>query len=68
MAARHAEDDEAEDALFGEGRRGDDDPGDPGTRPERVAAALAALEEERQAREAAERDRGPGVPGRRRGR
>jgi hypothetical protein len=55
LAARHAEADEAEDALFGKGRRGDDDPGEPRTRRERVAAALASLEEEREAREAAER-------------
>ena len=55
MAARHAEADEAEDGLFGKGKRGDDDPGDPHTREERVAAALASLEAEREAREAAER-------------
>ena len=51
MAARHAETDAAEDALFGDGR-GDDDPGDPHTRRERVAAALASLEAEQKAREA----------------
>jgi transposase len=55
LAARHAEQDAAEDALFGAGRRGDDDPGDPQTRRERVAAALASLEAERAAREAEER-------------
>jgi transposase len=55
LAARHADADEAEDALFGKGKRGDDDPGGPGTRAERVAAALASLEAEREAREAAER-------------
>jgi len=55
MAAAHADADAREDALFGEGRRGDDDPGDPRTRRERVAAALADLEAEREAREAAER-------------
>jgi transposase len=55
MAAAHAEADAAEDALFGEGRRGDDDPGDPFTRGERVAAALASLQAEREAREAEER-------------
>jgi transposase len=55
LAARHAEADEREDALFGEGESGDDDPGDPSTRAERVAAALADLEAEREAREAAER-------------
>ena len=54
MAARHAEADAEDDALFGEGRRGDDDPGDPFTRRDRVNAALAGLEAERQAREAAE--------------
>jgi transposase len=54
MAARHAETDAAEDALFGDGR-GDDDPGDPGTRRQRVAAALAGLEGERAGRQAAER-------------
>jgi transposase len=54
LAARHAAADEREDALFGDGR-GDDDPGDPRTRGERVAAALASLEAERQAREAGER-------------
>ena len=55
MAARHADADAADDALFGDGR-GDDDPGDPFTRQERVAAALAGLEAEREAREAAERE------------
>jgi transposase len=55
LAARHAEADGQEDALFGEGRRGDEDPGDPFTRADRVAAALADLEAEREAREAAER-------------
>jgi transposase len=55
MAARHAETDAAEDALFGAGQRGDDDPGDPRTRRERVAAALASLEAEREAREAGQR-------------
>jgi transposase len=53
LAARHAETDAAEDALFGDGR-GDDDPGDPHTRRERVAAALASIEAERKAREAGE--------------
>jgi hypothetical protein len=55
LAARHAADDAAEDALFGAGQRGDDDPGDPFTRGDRVAAALASLEAERAAREEAER-------------
>jgi transposase len=54
LAARHAETDAEEDALFGPGSRGDDDPGDPHTRRERVAAALASLEAERGA---AERER-----------
>jgi transposase len=54
MAARHAEADAEEDALFGDGR-GDDDPGDPFTRRERVAAALESLERERREREAGER-------------
>jgi transposase len=54
LAARHAAADEREDALFGDGR-GDDDPGDPHTRRERVAAARASIAQERDAREAAER-------------
>jgi transposase len=54
MAARHAAADAEEDALFGRGGRGDDDPGDPFTRCERVAAALADLEAERAAAQAAE--------------
>src|SRR3984957_15924497 len=57
LAAAHAEADKSEDALFGEGRRGDDDPGDPGTRAGRVDAALASLEAERRAREERDRDR-----------
>ena len=60
MAAAHAEADAAEDALFGEGKRGDDDPGDPFTRGERVAAALASLQAEREAREAAGRAKAEG--------
>jgi transposase len=55
LAARHAAADAEEDALFGDGR-GDDDPGDPYTRGERVAVALASLVAEREAREAAERE------------
>jgi transposase len=47
--AAHASADEREDALFG-GGRGDDDPGDPRTRRERVAAALASARAEREAR------------------
>jgi transposase len=57
LAARHAEADRQEDDLFGKGRRGDDDPGSPHTRAERVAAALASLEAEQAAREKLERDR-----------
>jgi hypothetical protein len=57
LAARHAAADAEEDTLFGEGQRGDDDPGDPHTRAERIAAALADLQAERQAREADERER-----------
>jgi transposase len=55
LAARHAQADAAEDAAFGKGKRGDDDPGDPRTRAGRVAAALAGLEAERAARQEAER-------------
>jgi transposase len=55
LAARHAAADAEEDALFGNGKRGDDDPGDPHTRAERVAAAIAGLQQEREEREAAER-------------
>jgi transposase len=54
-AARHAAADADEDALFGEGARGDDDPGDPFTRRERIGAALASARAEREAREAEER-------------
>jgi transposase len=57
LAAAHAQADAEEDALFGEGRRGDDDPGEPHTRAGRVAAALASLEAERAGREAAEREK-----------
>ena len=57
LAAAHAETDAEEDALFGAGRPGDDDPGDPHTRAERVAAALASLAAEREARQAAEQQR-----------
>ena len=60
MAARHAEADAEDDALLGEGRRGDDDPGDPFTRRDRVAAALSSLEAEREAAEAAEREKAAG--------
>ena len=56
MGAAHAAADADEDALFG-GGRGDDDPGDPHTRRERVAAALASAVAERQRREAGERAR-----------
>ena len=60
MAAAHAEADAADDALLGQGRRGDGDPGDPFTRRDRVAAALASLEAEREAAEAAEREKAAG--------
>jgi transposase len=60
LAARHCEADEQEDALFGEGKRGDGDPGDPFTRPDRVAAVLADMRAEREAREAAEREAAAG--------
>jgi hypothetical protein len=57
LAAAHAAAGAQEDALFGEGKRGDDDPGDPFTRAGRVNAALASLAAEREEREAAERER-----------
>ncbi len=50
--AAHAASDQAEDELFGEGRRGDEVPPEvasPATRDERIAQALAELEAERQA-------------------
>jgi transposase len=50
--AAHAAADAAEDALFGEGRRGDEVPEQawsPRSRDERIAAALAGLEAERAA-------------------
>jgi transposase len=53
--AAHAAADEAEDELFGRGRRGDEVPPDavaPGSRDERIRRALADLEAERQAAEA----------------
>jgi transposase len=53
-AARHAAADAEDDALFGQDGAGDDDPGDPSTRAERVAAALASARAEREAREAEE--------------
>lgn len=55
--AAHAAADAAEDALFGEGVRGDEVPGEawsPRSRDERIAAALAGLDAERQAARAAE--------------
>jgi transposase len=61
LVAAHAAADAAEDALFGEGVRGDEVPPEaasPRTRDERIAAALAQLEAERLAAEAAERARG----------
>ena len=53
-AAAHAAADAEDDALFGQDGRGDDDPGDPSTRDERIAAALASARAEREAREAEE--------------
>ena len=58
--AAHAAADAAEDALFGEGRRGDEVPErawSPRSRDARIAAALASLEAEREAAEAAEAER-----------
>jgi transposase len=55
-AARHGQTDAAEDALFGEGVRGDEVPKDawsPRRRRERIAAALAGLDAERAADAAA---------------
>jgi transposase len=55
-AAAHGAADAAEDALFGEGRRGDEVPADawhPRRRDERIAAALKELEDERVAAERA---------------
>ena len=55
--AAHAAADQAEDELFGAGRRGDEVPGEawsPRRRDGRIAAALAGLEAERAAAEAAE--------------
>jgi transposase len=55
--AAHAAADAAEDALFGEGRRGDEVPPEawsPRTRAGRIRAALAGLEAGRQAAEQAE--------------
>jgi transposase len=56
--AAHEATDQAEDELFGEGRRGDEVPPEaasPATRDERIRRALAELEAERKAAEA-ERD------------
>ena len=62
IAAEHARADAAEDALFGEGARGDEVPEDawrPRRRDERIAAALASLDAEAAAG-AAERDASAG--------
>ncbi len=56
LAAEHAATDAEEDALFGDGR-GDEVPGDPYTRRERIAAALASAAAERERREAEEESR-----------
>jgi hypothetical protein len=54
--AAHAAADAADDELYGEGRRGDEVPGEAGWSPrrrgERIAAALAQLEAEREAAQA----------------
>jgi transposase len=58
--AAHAAADQAEDALFGAGRRGDEVPPEarrPRRRDERIAAALASLRAEREAAEQAEAER-----------
>jgi hypothetical protein len=58
--AAHAAADQAEDELFGAGRRGDEVPEDawsPRRRDGRIAAALASLTAEREAAEAAEQAR-----------
>jgi transposase len=57
MGAAHAAADAEDDALFGKDGRGDDDPGDPSTRAERVAAALASARRENERRGAGERAR-----------
>lgn len=61
LVAEHAAADAAEDALFGEGVRGDEVPPEaasPRTRGERIRAALADLEAERVAAQAAEDQHG----------
>jgi transposase len=58
--AAHAAADQAEDALFGAGRRGDEVPPEawrPRRRDERIAAALASLRAEREAGQRAEAER-----------
>src|SRR3984957_19383302 len=58
--AAHAAADAAEDELFGEGRRGDEVPGEawrPRSRDSRIAAALASLKADREAAAAAEEAR-----------
>jgi transposase len=58
--AAHAAADAAEDALFGQGLRGDEVPPDawrPRRRDERIAAALASLRAEREAGQQAEAER-----------
>jgi transposase len=58
--AAHAAADQAEDALFGAGRRGDEVPPEawrPRRRDERIAAALASLRAEREAGQQAEAER-----------
>jgi len=61
--AAHGQTDAAEDALLGEGVRGDEVPEEawrPGQRGERIAAALAGLRADRQAAEQATRAAGEG--------
>jgi transposase len=60
IVARHGETDEAEDEMFGPGRRGDEVPAEawsPRRRGERIAAALASLRAEREAAEQADQAR-----------
>jgi transposase len=67
--AAHAAADAAEDALFGEGRRGDEVPEqawNPRSRDGRIAAALAGLEAERRAAREAEAAKAEGFRARQR--
>jgi transposase len=62
LAAEHAATDADEDALLGDGR-GDDVPGDPRTRRERIAAALASAAEEQARRDQQAEERQARVAG-----